>query len=115
MIALTVSLPLSREAVFVLNPFRFFICNTEPFFFIRLILLIVSFKPVDLTVPLKGQDMRCNPVEKPPVVRYDHCTPCKAQKSLLKGSESIYVKIVGRFVKQQDRSEERRVGKERKG
>src|SRR5690625_6372744 len=46
--------------------------------------------------------MRCNPVEKPPVVRYDHCTPCKAQKSLLKGSERIYVKMVGRFVKQQD-------------
>src|SRR5690625_5614573 len=96
MIALTVSLPLSREAVFVLNPFRFFICNTDPFFFIRLIFLIVSFKPVDLTVPLKGQDMRCNPVVKPPVVRYDHCTLCKAQKRRLKGLERIYVKNVGR-------------------
>src|SRR5437867_11414632 len=51
-----------------MGPFGFF---AEALFAVRIILAVVPFEPDDFAVALEGQNMGCDPVEKPPVVAAD--------------------------------------------
>src|SRR5882762_9304781 len=66
------------------------------------ILLIVAFEPDNLGVALEGEDMCCNAIEEPAIVRNDHGAARERHQGVLEGAQRFDVQIVGRFVEQQD-------------
>src|SRR5258706_12497927 len=66
------------------------------------ILLIVAFEPANLRVALKGEDMCCNAIEEPAIVRNDHGAARERHQGVLEGAQGFDVQIVGWFVEQQD-------------
>ena len=52
--------------------------------------------------PFEGEDVGGDTVQEPAVVAYHYSAACKAVKALLKGSDGIYVHVVGGLVQQQD-------------
>src|SRR5690625_7508293 len=78
----------------VLDPLWLVGSRAEPTPPVGLILLIVALEPDHLTIPLEGEDMRCDPVEEPAVVRDDDGTTRKVQEGLLECAKGVDIEVV---------------------
>ena len=92
---------LSRKFL-VPEPMRFVSLLAESFFALCLIGLEVTFAPVSVAVTFERQDMRCNPVEEPSIVRDHNHASDEAEDRFLESSQRVDVQVVRRFVKQQN-------------
>ncbi len=66
------------------------------------ILLIVAFEPYHLGVTFEGEDMCCDAIEEPAIVRNDHGAAREGHQGVLEGAQSFDIQIIGRFVEQQN-------------
>src|SRR5882724_90366 len=66
------------------------------------ILLIVAFEPDNLGVALEGEDMCCNAIEEPAIVRNDHRAARERHQRVLEGAQRFDIQVIGRLVEQQD-------------
>src|SRR3989339_1172696 len=69
---------------------------------VRFVLGIVPLEPDNGAVPLKGEDVRREPVEKPAVVADDDRAAGKILQRLFEGPHRVDVEVVRRFVEQKD-------------
>ena len=83
----------------VLEAFRFLVA--EPALAVFLIFRIRSLEEIYLGISFESQDMGCNPVQEPPVVRDYHGTSGKILQTFLQSTDGIYIHIVGRLVQKQ--------------
>ena len=60
----------------------------------------VSFAPMDVTVPFKGQDMGSDSVKEPAVVSNYHHATDEVEDRFYECSQGIDIEVVGRFVEQ---------------
>ena len=75
--------------------------GSQPLFAALLIDVEIAFADMHIAITLKGDDVRRQPIEKPPVVRDHHHAAGKIGDSLFKLPKRVDVEIVRRFVKQQ--------------
>src|ERR1039458_10184100 len=75
--------------------------HSEPFLPVGFVIAEVTLPPADLGIPLEGQHMGGDPVEKPSIVTDDHRTTRKPEQRLLEGTKGIDVEVVGRLVEEQ--------------
>src|SRR5215211_6702810 len=79
--------------------------SAEPGDLVGLVVGEVALIPEPLglvfAIALPSQDMGRDPIQEPAVVRDHHGTSGKVEKSILQRLESFHVKIIGRFVEQQ--------------
>jgi hypothetical protein len=74
--------------------------NAELFLAVLFVFGIVSVEPDNTAVSLKGKDMCCNSVKKPPVVRDHNGAAGKTPKRFLQRTQCIDIKIVRWFIKE---------------
>lgn len=86
----------------VLNAMWLVCGSAKPGLSVSLIFGVVAFEPDHFAVTLKGKHMCGDTIEEPPVVANDHGTAGEILQSLFQGTHGIYIKIIGRFVKQKD-------------
>ena len=53
--------------------------GAETTMFVGLVVSIVTFKPIDLAVALKGEHVRGDTIEEPAIMRDHHCTAGEGQ------------------------------------
>ena len=78
----------------ILDPVRLVRCCAEARLAVRLIFGVVSVEEDRLALPLKREDVRGDPVEKPAVVADDHGTTRKILERLLERAYRVHVQIV---------------------
>ena len=66
----------------------------ESCFSINFVVGIVPLKPNNFTITLERENMRRDSIEKPPIVRDDHCTPREIKKRILKSTKRIDIEII---------------------
>jgi len=76
--------------------------NTEAASTVFFVLREVPVEPDRLALSFKCKDVRRDAIQKPPVVSDYNGTPGKTQQGLLKCPECIHIKIVCRFIEQQN-------------
>src|SRR5688572_17187817 len=75
--------------------------STFPSAEISIVFFEVPLEPHDFRVPLERENVRRDPVEKPPIVRDDDRAPRELQQRLLERAQRVDVEIVRRLVEQQ--------------
>ena len=70
-----------------------------PVFFI---ISVIALKPLNMAIAFKGQNMRCNAVEKPSVMAYHHRAAGKVFQPFFQRAQCLNIQIIGRFIEQQE-------------
>src|ERR1700687_1467098 len=66
------------------------------------IVLVVAFKPDDLRIALEREDMRCDAVQEPAIVRDDDRATGERHQRIFEGAQRFDIKVIGGFVEQED-------------
>lgn len=66
------------------------------------VLVVVAVKEHHLAVAFKGKNVRGDTVKEPAVMRGHHRAARKFKKRFFKGTQRFNVKVVGRFVKEEN-------------
>src|SRR6185295_5292949 len=96
----TIINPLTPSQMSIFNPMRLFCSCPQPCFAISFVIRIVSLEPRNFTFAFKRQDVRCDAIEKPAVVRDHDSAAGKVFERFLQRAEGIHVQIVCWFVEQ---------------
>ena len=86
----------------VLDPVGLICCSAEAGLSVCLIFRVVSLEPDHPALTLKRKHMCGDTVEEPAVVADYYGTSCKILQRLFQCTHSVYVQIIGRFIKQKD-------------
>ena len=91
---------LSRELLvfYALGHFRI---GPEAAFSVFFIIGIIAFKPFDMAVAFKSQNMRGNTVEEPAIVRDDNRATGEVFQAFFQRAQRFNIQIIGRFIEQQ--------------
>ena len=65
---------------------------------ILLVSLIVALEPRHPPIAFEGQNVRCDPIEKPTVMADNDGAACEVEQRLFKGTQSIYVEVISWLV-----------------
>src|SRR6476620_10401552 len=90
--------PLAARQLTIANAMRLIRFLAETLLPVGLVVAVVAFEPDHFAVPFKRQDVRRNPVEKPPVVTADHRTAGEILEPFFQCSQRIDVEIVRRLI-----------------
>ena len=82
----------------VLHPSRRGVAHT--FFAIRLVIAVITLKPLHITVAFECNDMGRHPIQEPAIVGNNQCCTCEGSHCLFECSQRFDVKIIGGFVQQ---------------
>jgi len=82
------------------DAFRPFV--TQALALIFFVIGVSAFEEIYLRITFKSQDMCCNPVEEPPVVRDNHGASRKVFEAFFQRAECVYVNIIGRLIQEQN-------------
>ena len=85
--------------LFVLDSVRLNGIGTQGFLLPLFVIGKVTFKEADITLITVVQNMRCDTVEEPAVMRNHHGTAREFQQGVLQSAQGFNVEIVGGFVK----------------
>src|SRR5450631_1268868 len=66
------------------------------------VFLIVAFEPEDLRVALEGEDMSCDAVKEPAIVRDDDRATRERDQRIFERAQRFDIEVIGRLVEQQD-------------
>ena len=72
---------------------------TKLFDFVIFVFRVRALIEHNLRVTLKAQDVGADAVQEPAVVAYNDGAACKIIQTFLKGTQGVYVDIVGRLIK----------------
>ena len=75
--------------------------NAETFAALLFVGLVIPFAPMDVGVSFKGENMGSDSVEEPAIMADHHDTADEVQDRLFQRTQGINIKIVRRFVEQQ--------------
>jgi hypothetical protein len=74
----------------VLDPMRLVRRPPQPFLAVFLVIGIVPFEPHNAAVPLKSQDVGCDPIQKPPVMADDDRTAAEIFQGLPPSARRVF-------------------------
>src|ERR671924_2036036 len=92
---------LSRQ-LSILNPMRSLGGGAEPHLSIGFVFRIVAVKPNNLAVAFEGENMGCDPIQKPAIVRDHNRTTSEALQRFFKRAQRVHNQVIRRLVQQQD-------------
>ena len=93
---------LRTRQITVFDTVRLVGVNAQAAFSVCLVLAVITVKILNVRIALKRQNVRCDAVEKPPVVTYHNSTARKVFESFFKRTHGVYIEIVCRLVQQDD-------------
>ena len=71
-------------------------------FLVFFVVLEIAFEPFHMGFAFEGEDVGTDTVEEEAVVRDDHGAACEIDKGVFERAEGFDVKVVGRFVEEED-------------
>ena len=94
---------LSKQSLFpyqrlVFDAVRLIRLFAQTAFFVGFVFFEIAFKPFDVAVALERQDVRCDAVKEPAVVRGDDRASGERQQRFFQRAQGVHVQIVRRFV-----------------
>ena len=92
---------MSRESL-VLNRLRIVGVFAEALATVSFVFAPVAFEPHHLRITFVSEDVRCNTVKEPAVMRDDHGAACELEDSLFQSLQCFDIQVVRRFVKEQE-------------
>ena len=69
---------------------------------IGLVIFVVSVEPLDVGVPLEGQDVCGDSVQEPAVMADDDGGTREVEKGVLQTTQRIDIEIIGRLIEEQE-------------